>query len=266
MNYIVFDLEFNQGYNFTKETKETKETKSAIDPKCPFEIIQIGAIKLNDNFETISTLDMFVKPEIYTTLNPFVKRLTGLTIDELNTGKSFKEMYEIFSNFITSDRSVLCVWGVADITELFRNIAYYELDSTIVPLEYINIQSYASKKLSCEKGINIGLSNAAKLLDIPIESQFHDALNDAYYTAEVFKKIYTKNPETSIYNPSKRKRVARLNTENYKTDFPNLMKQFGKMFERELTVDEKSIIKLAYIMGKTNQFQIKIDSEVKPKK
>ena len=174
MNYIVFDLEFNQGYNFTKEIK------NIINPKCPFEIIQIGAIKLNDNFETISTLNMFVKPEIYTTLNPFVKRLTGLTMDELNTGKSFKEMYKIFSDFIVSSRSVLCVWGVSDITELFRNISYYELDATNVPTEYINIQSYASKKLNCEKGVNIGLGNATKLLEIPIENQFHNALNDAY--------------------------------------------------------------------------------------
>ena len=260
MNYIVFDLEFNQGYNFTKETK------SAIDPKCPFEIIQIGAIKLNDNFETISTLDMFVKPEIYTTLNPFVKRLTGLTMDELNTGKSFKEMYEVFSDFIISNRSVLCVWGVADIAELFRNITYYELDATNVPTEYINIQSYASKKLNCEKGINIGLGNAAKLLNIPIENQFHNALNDAYYTAEVFKKIYTKKIKTSLYNPNKLKRATRLNTENYKTDFSNLMNQFEKMFNREMSIDEKSIIKLAYIMGKTNQFQIKIDQDPIPKK
>lgn len=255
MNYIVFDLEFNQGFNYTDETK------NMINPKCPFEIIQIGAIKLNENFETISTLNILVKPEIYTMINPFVKRLTGITMDELNTGKSFKEMYEIFSDFITSDRSVLCVWGVSDITELFRNIAYYELDATVVPKEYINIQSFASKKLGCKKGINIGLGNATKLLDIPIESEFHNALNDAYYTTEVLKKIYSEEIKTSLYNPKKFSRITRLKTQNYKTDFLNLMNQFEKMFKREMTVDEKSIIKLAYIMGKTNQFQIKIDPD-----
>ena len=109
MNYIVFDLEFNQGYNFAKGTK------SLINPECPFEIIQIGAIKLDEHFETIGTLDIIVKPEIYTTLNPFVKELTGITMDELNKGKSFKEMYKDFSNFMKTERSVLCVWGIADI-------------------------------------------------------------------------------------------------------------------------------------------------------
>ncbi|HEY8889856.1 MAG TPA: 3'-5' exonuclease [Clostridium sp.] len=254
MNYIVFDLEFNQGFNFAKDTE------TIINPKCPFEIIQIGVIKLNDNFETIGTLDVLVKPEIYTTLNPFVKRLTGITIEELDKGISFKEMYYKLSDFLNIDKGILCVWGASDIKELFRNIEYYGLDASNVPTEFINIQSYASKRLNCERGINIGLANAANLLDIPIEHQFHNALNDAYYTAEVFKKIYNIEIKTSIYDPHKLSKLRKLNTQNYKIDFDNLINQFEKMFKREITKEEKSIIKLAYIMGKTNQFQIKNDS------
>ena len=251
MNYIVFDLEFNQSYNFSKETN------NIINPKCPFEIIQIGAVKLNDNFETIGSLDILVKPEIYTLLNPFVKRLTGITMEELDNGISFKEMYKKLLKFIETDKSVLCVWGSSDIKELFRNIEFYELDSSVIPTEYINIQSYASKLLNCKKGINIGLSNAAQLLEIPIDNQFHNALNDAYYTAEVFKKIYNSEIKTTSYDRRKLTRPNRLTPQNYKIDFCNLMNQFEKMFNRKMTSEEKSIIKLAYIMGKTNQFQVK---------
>ncbi len=255
MNYIIFDLEFNQGYNFTKEAK------TVINPKCPFEVIQIGAVKLNDNFETVDTLDVLVKPEIYTELNPFVKGITGLTIEDLDRGKPFKEMYKEFIEFIKTDRSVLCVWGVADIKELFRNIEYHELDTTPVPTEYINIQSYASKELNCQKGINIGLGNASQLLSIPIENNLHNAFNDAYYTAEVFKKIYSKEIKVKVYNPHKNTRLNKSDTQKHKIDTYNLMKQFEKMFKREMTTEEESIIKLAYIMGKTNQFQIKIASD-----
>jgi DNA polymerase III epsilon subunit-like protein len=255
MNYIVFDLEFNQGYNFEKEPK------SVMNPRCPFEIIQIGAVKLNENLETVGTLDILVKPELYTRLNPFVKELTGLTMEELDRGKSFKEMYKEFIEFIESDRSILCVWGVADIKELFRNIEYHEFDISQVSTEYINIQSCASKMLNCEKGINIGLGNASTLLDIPIESKFHDAFNDAYYTSEVFKKIYKKEIKTKLYIPHKCTRLKRSDTQKHTIDTTNLMKQFEKMFHREMTEEEKSIIKLAYIMGKTNQFQIKTASD-----
>ena len=55
--------------------------------------------------------------------------------------------------------------------------------------------------------------------------------------------------------------LNRSDTQKYKIDTYNLIKQFEKMFNREMTEEEKSIIKLAYIMGKTNQFQIKIVSD-----
>jgi DNA polymerase III epsilon subunit-like protein len=260
MNYIVFDLEFNQGYNFENET----ENKS--NPKCPFEIIQIGAVKLNENFETIGALDVLVKPEIYTKINPFVKEITGITMEDLYYGKSFKEMYEELAEFVKDDENVLSVWGVADITELFRNIAYHGLDASLVPTSYINIQSYASKELGCKKGINIGLANAAKLLNIPIENEFHNAFNDAFYTAKVFKLIYNEDIKTKVYDPYKPIKVRRLATPNYKIDFISLTKQFEKMFDREMTKEEKSIIKLSYIMGKTNQFQTKINDDLSAKK
>jgi inhibitor of KinA sporulation pathway (predicted exonuclease) len=252
MNYIVFDLEFNQGYN------SDKEAKNIINPKCPFEIIQIGAVKLDDNFKRIGSLDILIKPEIYPRLNPFVKELTGLTMDELDKGKSFNEMYNQLAEFIIGDPSILCVWGMVDIKELFRNIEYYELDSEILPTQYINIQSYASKRLNCINGINIGLSNAANMLNIPIEGQLHNAFNDAYYTAEVFRKIYTSEITSKTYIPHKNTNLSRLNNQKYKIDFRNLLNQFEKMFNRQMTKDEKSIIKLAYNMGKTNQFQIKV--------
>jgi len=252
MDYVVFDLEFNQGYNFGVETNNT------INTKCPFEIIQIGVVKLNENLETIGTLDLLIKPEIYTTLNPFVKELTGLSIDELDNGISFKEMYKELSSFIKTDSSVLCVWGIVDIKELFRNIEYYGLDPSVVPTQYINVQSFASKNLNCQKGINIGLSNAANLLNIPLNSQLHNALNDAQYTAEIFKKIYSSEIKVKKYIPQKYENLRRSSNGNYKIDFSNLLNQFEKMYKREMTQEEKSIIKLAYFMGKTNQFQIRV--------
>lgn len=251
MNYIIFDLEFNQDY------KSVEETKNILIPKCPFEIIQIGAIKLNENLKKISIIDKLIKPEIYTNIHPFVNEMTGITMDLLNTAEPFIKMYKEFIEFVKTDRCVLCVWGMTDIKELFRNIAYYSLDISMVPKECIDIQLYASKYFNCPKGTNIGLSNAVELLNIPVKSQFHNAFNDACYTFEVFKRIYNENIKPSIYNPNKQMRFSRPNNEKKKLDAYSLIKQFEKMFNRELTTEEKSMIKLAYMMGKTNQFQIK---------
>lgn len=249
MNYILIDLEFNQGYNFTETNKQT------INPKCPFEIIQIGAVKLDENLQTISTFNSLVKPKLYAKIHPFVQKITGITIEKLNSANSFKQCYDEFIQLIDNE-SVLCTWGMADMKELLRNIEYHELDTSIIPKKYINVQRHASIHLNCTKGTNIGLSKAVELLNIPVKNQFHDAFNDAYYTAEVFKNIYTKNIKPKVYNSNKGRNPNAHNNRNGKPDFSNLIKQFEKMFNREMTLEEQSIIKLAYIMGKTNQFQI----------
>jgi DNA polymerase III epsilon subunit-like protein len=255
MNYIIFDLEFNQEYN----TK--KRNKNIAYEACPFEIIQIGAVVLNENFETIKTMDSLVRPEIYLNLNPFIEKLTGITIEELNIAKPFKDAYSEFIEFFQGEKNILCVWGLADIKELYRNIKYHNLDTSPIPKEYINIQHYASKYFKTSKGINIGLSSAVELLNIPFKNEFHNAFADAYYTAEVFKKVYTNKIEPKIYNHTKPRNSNRYKKEKSKIDIDALMKQFEKMFNREMSQEEKSIIRLAYIMGKTNQFELKNSEE-----
>lgn len=250
MNYIIYDLEFNQGQG------STENEESSINPKCPFEVIQFGAIKLNDKLEVISTFNELVKPALYTDLNPYVEKITNLTMDKLQAGRSFKAVYNDFIKF-TDSKSILCVWGMSDLKELFRNVDFHALDSSVISKEYINIQKIASKYLQCPKGTNVGLKNAVELLEIPLKDEFHDAFNDAYYTVEVFKKIYNNKIKTSKYNINKVLRPKHSNNNTNKIDTYNLIKQFEKMYNREMTEEEKSIIKLAYIMGKTNQFQIK---------
>ncbi|QGU94668.1 exonuclease [Clostridium bovifaecis] len=251
MNYIVFDLEFNQGYS------PVKGDKSVINKNCPFEIIQLGAVKLNENLDTISTLERLIKPKVYPILHPFVADLTGLTIKDLNAAEPFQKVYEEFIEFLKGDKSILCTWGMADIKELFRNILYYKLDTFHIPNEYIDLQSYASKHLNRRKGFSIGLGAAVALLEIPFKEEFHDALADACYTTEVFRKIHNKKVEPKICLLHKNRRENTHRKEKCTIDNHGLIKQFEKMFNREMTEDEKSIIKLAYIMGRTNQFQIK---------
>jgi len=93
------------------------------------------------------------------------------------------------------------------------------------------------------------------LLDIPFSEDFHNALADASYTAEVFKKIYSKNIKPKIRTFYRNKKDNKLKKRKQAVDYDGLINQFEKMFNREITEEEKSMIKLAYIMGNTNQFQ-----------
>ena len=55
MNYIVFDLEWNQcPYGKDKENQ-----------RLPFEIIEIGAVKLNEKKEMTGEFHRLVRPMVY---------------------------------------------------------------------------------------------------------------------------------------------------------------------------------------------------------
>lgn len=247
MEYIVFDLEFNQGYN-----KSLNKTIS--NDRCPFEIIQIGAIKLNSQFNIIDTFNSYVKPEIYKQIHPYVSKMTGITLQTVADAPSFSQVYKDFKKFINTKNPVLCVWGTGDLKELYRNITFYDLPSKTLPKSYINIQHYASKYFNNPAGKSIGLQNAINILNLKQDKSYHNALNDAYYTAQVFMRIYSPNivPDMYMYTTVKPS-VVKRNTKK-QVNYDKLFDEFTKILNRNLTKEEKKIIDLAYKMGKTNQF------------
>lgn len=190
MTYIILDLEFNQGFDFEKN-----KTINII-PECRFEIIQIGAIKLNQNLELIDKINLYIKPKLYKQMHPHVKKITGLSEEFLKDKISFIDAYKEFSKFINNnnnnnldENTIYCVWGSGDLRALYRNMTYYGLIDDNLILKYIDIQQIATKYLNFSRGQYIGLKHAIEVLELPIEEDFHNALNDAKYTADIFKKI-----------------------------------------------------------------------------
>ena len=256
MNYIIFDLEFNQDYH--DRANETIKEKTNTSPKLTFEIIQIGAVKIDDNFKKISTFNSLVKPIIHTRIHPYVHKMTGITEEQLQTYEEFTRIYEKLIEFIGNPKdSILCVWGTVDIKELLRNIKFYNLPTDVIPKNYIDVQYHASKYLETKDKSRIGLKNAIELLNLTINGDFHDAYNDAYYTCEVFKKIYTPAIKPLIYDPTNRRKVKEGPPKKYKVNMDGVYKQFEKMYNRKLSKVEKDMIHLAYTMGRTRQFLVK---------
>ena len=175
MEYVVFDLEFNQGFDKTLN-------KTVSNEKCPFEIIQIGAIKLDSHFNIIGTFNSYVKPQIYKSIHPFVGKMTGIKSEDVIDAPPFHQVYKEFKKFVsTKKNTVLCVWGTGDLKELFRNITYYDLPYKTLSKSYINVQHYASMYFNNPAGKSIGLQNAIQILNLNQDKSYHNALNDAYY-------------------------------------------------------------------------------------
>ena len=247
MNYIIFDLEYNQQHPDDINTSEAK-------PPLLFVIIQIGAIKFTKDLKTLSTFNSLVKPNIHEKLHPYVENLTKINIEYLNSSKNFKSVYKEFINFIGKEEHILVVWGNSDIKELIRNIEFYNLDVSKISNKYIDIQNYTSKLFKLPKGQKISLKNAVEALNIPIEGDFHDAFFDAHYTAEIFKSVYSKKLSPSIFIKSTEKRPK---VKKEKLDSEALIKEFEKIYNRKMSKEEVKMIRLAYFMGKTKQFLLK---------
>lgn len=244
MEYIVFDLEFNQGF-------DRKLNKTVSDEKCPFEIIQIGAVKLNSNLEIIDTFNTFVKPSIYREIHPFIKKMTNISNEDVKDAPYFSDAFEMFKSFMSGDNNILCVWGNGDLKELYRNIKYYNLSTDNLSSTYINVQHHASIYFNNPTGKSIGLQNAITLLELNQDKSYHNALNDAYYTSLVFKKIFSDEIETKNYNfagDDKKK-----STTKRKVNYDNIFGEFKKILNRDLNKEEKKIIHLAYKMGRRSK-------------
>lgn len=278
MYYIVFDLEFNQAIDSQPENSslasslakasslpgepavklpdsssgEAENDSSVPKMGLPFEILQLGAVKLDQELHSVAVYNRLVKPTLYSTVNPFITELTGITTGQVSEESQFPEVYPEFIDFIGGSDSVFCVWGKTDMKELFRNVSYHNLDKELLPNRYINIQPYASLQLGLPGKKLPRLRSTVEALGVPITVPFHDAGNDAYYTAEILKKLYKPSMQPKVFEPGIQ--VPRPRTPRKIIDFDMLLKQFEKMYVRELTEEEKGMIKLAYQMGKTHQF------------
>lgn len=247
MNYIVLDLEFNQAFNFKNGTKAES------NPQCPFEIIQIGAVKLDSSLNLCDSFCSYIKPQIYKRMHPFVEKITGITEAKLKSSSYFPEEYNNFLNFIEKDDSILCTWGTDDIKSLFKNILFYNLDYRLMTDKYINIQSIADEYLKCEQGKTIGLKAAVDALKIPLSTDFHNALNDAEYTAKIFKIV---KPEVITYNTFDVLSLIKKKSSKH-TNTKALLDYFKGFLKRELTQDEIFIAKSAYKLGHNNTYDLK---------
>ncbi|MDD4760661.1 MAG: exonuclease domain-containing protein [Bacteroidaceae bacterium] len=245
MDFIIFDLEFNRF--LSPEDSSVKPAKHF-----PFEIIQLGAVKLSNGFSEITEFVRLIKPSLYKEIDPFITQLTGITLEKIQNEALFPTVLEEFASFIGSNDPVFCVWGMSDVKELYRSSSRFGFDNNLLPWKTIDVQRHAALSLGLPRRLLPSLQSAVAALNIPIKDKFHDALFDARYTAEVLKMIYSPSIKPKKYDPSDERSVLRR--PKREIDIEGLLNQFEKMYGRDMSNEERQIIVLAYKMGRTHQF------------
>ncbi|MBD5485045.1 MAG: exonuclease domain-containing protein [Lachnospiraceae bacterium] len=174
MNYVIMDLEWNQSSTGEEEVSKI----------LPFEIIEIGAIKLNDERRMISEFTELIKPQVYHEMHRITRKLIHLQMEQLEQGRSFTEVMEQFREWC-GEGYVFCTWGPLDLTELQRNIRYYGMEPlSDGPIRFLDVQKLFSIAYEDRKSRR-SLEYAIDYLNIEKDIPFHRAFSDAYYTAKV---------------------------------------------------------------------------------
>ncbi len=181
MQAIVLDLEWNQPTNFRSGGYRISGGKLL------FEVIQIGAVKLNEQREIVDTFNQLIQPTCYTRLNPHISKITHITEDQLISAPAFEEAYSAFIDWCGED-AVLLTWGCDDVSVFEQNVQFFDCASPLPPV--CDIQKQFSDELGTPQERK-SLKRALEELGIePSETKaFHNAVNDAYYTALVFSRI-----------------------------------------------------------------------------
>ena len=210
MQFIVLDLEWNQPVSYQSSAYRK------VGDRLLFEVIQIGAAKLNEQLEIVDTISVPICPTHYMTIHPRVKRMTGLNMDVLADAPNFLEGMERFHQWCGED-CVFITWGCDDVSVLQQNVDFFRFDKPL-PKMYDLQRLYATAmKLSGQTA----LKTAMEALEIEVDENrsFHNAEHDAYYTALVMRKLpdplavlgYEEHPRKLCHN-ERRSRFRATNT------------------------------------------------------
>ncbi len=180
MNYIIMDLEWNNVYG--------KKTKKFIN-----EVIEVGAVKLDEKLNYIDSFSCVVRSQIGKKLRSRVKNLTHITNEEIRAGEPFGAVFSKFDKWVEKDSAIL-TWGDSDVRVLIDNYKYLYGKETIPFLhKYGNLQDFIDEVLAVPKAKQIGLSTAAEELQIPEDGfSLHRALDDSLLSAECLKRTFNR--------------------------------------------------------------------------
>lgn len=169
---VVVDFEF---------CKVSKKQRSMAGTQLHQEIIEFGAVMLDEHMNVIGRFQKFVKPQ-YGTVSSFISNLTGITSEMLENEMHFQEVMAAFVRWIGDSDFQMASWSMSDYRQLSEEI----LDKCEEDYSYI-FDAWRDVQKEYANGIGfdgvLSLKNAMSSIDENFEGKAHDALADAENTA-----------------------------------------------------------------------------------
>ncbi len=187
MDIVVLDLEWDSVYS--------KKHHRFVN-----QIIQIGAVHLDENLKIIDTFDVIIKSAISKKLSKRFVELTGITAEMMADGVSVEKAISMYNKFVPKDY-LMMTWSTSDLYTLIDNSKFVFPKGVKFRFgKYMDLQSFVQnqmRELGFEIKSQISLLHAAEMLKISAEGfDLHTAKDDSLLSVALLKRFYA--PEKII--------------------------------------------------------------------
>ena len=152
------------------------------------EIIEIGAVKMNERLEVVDDFCQFVRPKLHPEISPFCTKLTSIVQDDIEDAPLFDEAIEMFEDWVGFDqtRSMLMSWGEFDRRQFMNDARLHNME-----LPWLKYWACLQRHYSRWKGSKnqIGLKNALEMEGLSFDGTQHRAIEDARNMGRLFAKV-----------------------------------------------------------------------------
>lgn len=180
--YVVLDLEM---CNVPKSKRNLFN--------CPNEIIEIGAVVVDESLEITGSFKTYVSPE-FGVLDGYIVELTGIRGKNLKGAPNFETAIGMLLEWIPEDATVV-TWSNNDEIQIRKEAKKKGVYTPAVRALFkgaIDCQAVFCKKINVTQAVS--LSTALLATSVEYDEHIHDAQADAYNTALIFIKMKKEPP------------------------------------------------------------------------
>ena len=174
MKHVVVDLEMNP------VSREFREVRRKLNE----EVIEIGAVRLDENFQQEAEFQCYVKPE-YGPIKKHITSLTGITQAMVADKKTYAACFQDFVDWVGEEETKIYSWSMSDIKQLRSECRYKLPDFDIgwLNARWVDLQ----QEFDDRRGLHnsLALKHALGAMDHKFEGTQHTALADAINTSAI---------------------------------------------------------------------------------
>lgn len=194
MEYVIFDLEWDSVFY--------KPEKKFIN-----QILQIGAVRLDSNFNVIGEYEATIRSAISKKVSKRFAELTGITTEKMQSGVPFSVAVQGFNDF-SKGADVTMTWSDSDLHTIVENEIL--LEGTGLSFEmnfYLDLQKLVQAKMRTigyDSKNQVALDSAAEFFGIDIKDfAMHTARDDSAVCAKLLKECYDEKVFCSLLRDAK---------------------------------------------------------------